>query len=437
MEILTISEFTKKFKTLVESEYYNIKLQGEISGYSVSKPGHIYLTLKDDGALINATIWATTAKRLTEDFQNGDKVIVSGSIGVYAPYGKYHIVINTIEKDGVGDLYKAYELLKQKLEKEGLFDKAKKTIPFLPKRVAILTSKDGAALTDFLNISYRRNANANILIVPVLVQGKNAGDDIVKNLKKISLMEDIDLVVLARGGGSIEELWCFNEEKVARAIFEMKKTVVSAIGHERDFTIADFVSDKRASTPSEAAEIIFKESNVIKQELNSLKEILINKYRDSLYKKRNDIDLLKSKLKNAKPSLETRKNYVERIKNKLVNEINQKLYYYQNIINEIKTQLVSNHPKNKLKQDKMLIENHKKQLEQSFKKYLTKKTTEIELLKAKINALSPLKILEKGYSVIYDENNNLITTSDKLTDSRKVLIKLKDGETKAIVKEWE
>jgi len=278
--IYTVSEVTADIKLVIENTFEHVWIEGEVSNFRPSSSGHFYFSLKDEKALLNAVMFnALSSKNVKFKLEDGLKVICFGKIEVYAPYGKYQIIIEQIEPKGVGSLQLAFEQLKTKLEKEGLFEeKYKVPIPYLPKNIGIVTSGTGAAIKDILKVLDRRFKDVHIVVNPVKVQGQGAAEEIVQAIEefnlyneKAELEDNIEVMIVGRGGGSIEDLWAFNEEAVARAIFNSKIPVISAVGHERDYTISDWVSDLRAPTPSAAAELVIPRKQDLEDSLNNLK----------------------------------------------------------------------------------------------------------------------------------------------------------------------
>ncbi|HCY77016.1 MAG TPA: exodeoxyribonuclease VII large subunit [Ignavibacteriales bacterium] len=255
-QIFSVSEITKSIKFILESTFEKISIEGEISNFKAHVSGHWYFNLKDEGAVINCTMWKGVNNYVFFTPADGMKIIVTGRITVYPPRGSYQLDVRSMKPAGVGELQAAFERLKQKLSEEGLFDeKYKKELPSFPKKIGLITASDGAAVKDMISVAERRFPLVELLVVPTKVQGAGAAENIAENIHKLNLLNDIDVIILARGGGSIEDLWAFNEEIVARAIFKSKIPVISGVGHEVDFTIADFVADFRAPTPSVAMEL--------------------------------------------------------------------------------------------------------------------------------------------------------------------------------------
>ena len=290
-EAISVTELNEYIKNKISDDEFlnNVLVKGEISNFKHHYTGHMYFTIKDENSLIKCIMFKTYTSNLNFVPKDGMKVIVFGTVSVYERDGVYQIYCKDMKNDGMGDLYTKYNELKVKLEKEGLFDKKyKKEIPLMPKIVGVLTSQTGSVIRDIINVSTRRNPNVNIKLLPIPVQGEGAGEKIAKAIKIMNDKKISDVIIIARGGGSIEDLWPFNEEVVARAIFNSKIPVISAVGHETDFTISDFVADLRAPTPSAAAELAVPEIKEIKNIINNYQ----NRYKQALKRK---LELMKLK----------------------------------------------------------------------------------------------------------------------------------------------
>ena len=353
--LLTVSQLTDLIKTSLEESFYDIWMEGEISNLRIPTSGHVYLTLKDKASQIRAIIFKSSARNIKFELKDGIHIICHGRITVYDPRGEYQIVIDTVEPQGIGALQLAFEQLKEKLLKEGLFDaKRKRPIPLLPRKIGIITSPTGAAIRDMLNIINRRFSNVHIIINPVPVQGEGAGIEIARAIEEMNEFEDIDVLIVGRGGGSLEDLWAFNEEVVARAIYNSKIPVISAVGHEIDFTIADFVADLRAPTPSAAAELVVKNKIDLMESLSYLFSRLKNGIKTLFDAKRS---ALREEIRAMKDPATRINEYIQRI-------------------------------------DDLSI-----RLTGSINRYLDGLKKRIGAEAGKLNALSPLAILSRGYSI--------------------------------------
>ena len=414
-EYLTVSQLTKYIKYKVDNDVNlrEVYLKGEISNFKAHTRGHFYFTIKDEGSRINAVMFASSASKVKFTPEDGMKILVTGRISVYEATGGYQIYVNEMMEDGVGNLYVAFEQLKKKLASEGLFDdRYKKAIPKIPERVGVITAPTGAAIRDIISTINRRFPLTEVILLPSLVQGEVAKEDIVRQIKRAENY-NLDVLIVGRGGGSIEDLWAFNEEIVARAIFECPIPVISAVGHEIDFTIADFVADLRAPTPTGAAEVAVPNKTDVINYLNQL----------SLRSRKaigNILELKKKRLDNI------RGNYILNNPLDLYSAKIQKLDYlteslvknYKNIIDKEKIKL------NNIK-TRPLFSNPLVILDKTKQKYA--------LLLGKLDALSPLKTLERGYGII-KIGAKAVTSIKDLKKDDLINIELKDGSMEAIIK---
>ena len=414
-EYLTVSQLTKYIKYKLDNDVNlrEVYLKGEISNFKAHTRGHFYFTIKDEGSRINAVMFASSASKVKFTPEDGMKILVTGRISVYEATGGYQIYVNEMMEDGVGNLYVAFEQLKKKLASEGLFDdRYKKPIPKIPERVGVITAPTGAAIRDIISTINRRFPLTEVILLPSLVQGEGAKEDIVRQIKRAENY-NLDVLIVGRGGGSIEDLWAFNEEIVARAIFECPIPIISAIGHEIDFTIADFVADLRAPTPTGAAEIAVPNKADVINYINQL----------NLRSRKavgNILELKKKRLDNIKS------NYILNNPLDLYSAKIQKLDYlteslvknYKNIIDKEKIKL-NNIKTRPLFSNPLLI------LDKTKQKYT--------LLLGKLDALSPLKTLERGYGII-KLNDKAVTSIKDLKKDDLINIELKDGSKEAIIK---
>lgn len=395
MKVYTVSQINGYIKKILENDIFltDIYLEGEISNFKAHSSGHMYFTLKDSGAAINAVMFRSYAERIKFLPENGMKVVARGYISLYEKTGQYQLYVNGMEPAGVGALYLAYEQLKQRLERSGVFDdKYKKPIPKMPKTVAVITSPTGAAVRDIINVTGRRNPNVEIVIVPVLVQGENAAPDIVRAIDMVNRWGKADIIILGRGGGSIEDLWAFNEEIVARAIFNSEIPIISAVGHETDFTIADFISDMRAPTPSAAAEIAVPEGNAINERVINLygriTKCADSKLYDNIAKYRYCIN--NYGFKNFSSRVFDSQIYVSEIYNKIENKLN-----------------------NDINRNRLLLKNCLDNIENK----------------------SPLNILKKGYALVYDEKGSILKDTEDVNVDDNIIVRFNKGSIKAKITE--
>lgn len=393
-EPITVTALNKYIKNIVDNDEFlgMVYIRGEISNFKNHYTGHLYFTLKDETSLIKCVMFKTYTSNLNFTPKDGMSVVILGSVSVFERDGVYQIYVKGMEMDGVGALYAEYERLKSKLTGEGLFDEnKKKKIPMLPKSIGVITSKTGAVIRDIINVTTRRFPNVNIKLYPASVQGKGAAETIVNGLKYFNQARNVDVIIVARGGGSLEDLWPFNEEITARAIYESNIPVISAVGHETDFTIADFVADLRAPTPSAAGELAVPELNELIWKLGNIRKKMCL--------------LLTQKL--------------ELMKNKYYSLMNSK---------------VLKNPYDVLQQKTLTVEKFESELISNIT--IKIKDDKLKLIKiaSSLDALSPLKTLARGYSIIEDENKNVITSVKEIKKDDIVSIVLADGSKEAVVK---
>ena len=411
---LSVSAITRylKAKFDVDENLQTVFLKGEISNFKAHTTGHFYFSLKDETSKINAIMFRSNASKVLFKPVDGMKVLVSGRISVYEAMGSYQIYVDEMLEDGVGNLYIAFEQLKKKLQAEGLFDKEhKRKIPKIPKRVGIVTASTGAAIRDIMTTIKRRFPICETILFPTLVQGENAKDDIVRNIEKAQDY-DLDVLIVGRGGGSIEDLWPFNEEVVARAIYKSKVPVISAVGHEVDFTIADFVADLRAPTPTAAAELAVPNMSDLKKHISQL-SIRLN---ESIFKKVNYLKLYLESVKNSyvikNPMImyENKRQSLDLMNEKLNNLMIGKVDGLKNTLDKLKKSYVLKSPQ-LLYKDKMI---------------------EVKNIIDKLELLNPLNILGRGYSITYLDDKALKNVSDVKKDDV-LSIRLSNGLIKSKV----
>jgi len=409
----TVAAVNAIIKDKLENDFQlrGIQVVGEISNFKHHQTGHLYFSLKDENSKINAVMFKSYAYKVKFTLEDGMRVVVNADIGVYIGTGAYQLYVKDIEPLGVGALYLEYERLKKQLEEEGLFDEnRKKAIPKFPKSIGVISAKEGAAIRDVITTIKRRWPIAKITLLPSLVQGKSAARSVVENLRKADSM-GFDTVIVARGGGSIEDLFAFNEEIVARAVDLMKTPVISAIGHETDFTIIDFVADKRAATPTAAAELATPNINEIRGLMMQTKARLQNAMASFLNDKRNTLYVLANNTYLTKPE----RFYAD--KGMKLNMLEQRLV-------SVKEKLFI--------QTRYEINNDKKRLERSLESLLIKDKNQLGELIAKLSSLNPLNVLKRGYGMVSKEEN-IITSINQVEEKDKLTITLADGKIKTIV----
>ena len=411
---ITVTQLTRYIKYKIDNDenLNEVFLKGEISNFKAHSRGHFYFTLKDEEARINAIMFSSQTKKIKFTPEDGMKVLVSGKISVFPSSGAYQIYVNEMTEDGVGNLYIAYEQLKKKLQEEGLFDEThKKKIPRIPNRVGVITAPTGAAIRDILSTIKRRWPLTEVYLFPSLVQGDEAKDDIVKQIKKAEKY-DLDTLIVGRGGGSIEDLWAFNEEIVARAIYECKIPIISAVGHEIDFTISDFVADLRAPTPTGAAEMAVPQLQDIKNYVKQINIRLENSIGNQLKKDRRRLTEIKNHnlWKNPMVIYQAKEmifdNIIERLKHSAKEIINQK----ENELLKVKSSYIITNPY----------------------QILDKKSNHYLQILSKLETLSPLKTLKRGYTLVKVEEK-VLNSVKQVKKDEKITITFHDGNIDAKV----
>ena len=387
-KVLSVSDLNRQVKNFLRKEFGSVWVSGEVSRPTYHSSGHLYFSLKDKNAQVSVACFRPHASRLRFKLEQGMEVVLYASVSIFEPRGDYQLVAEKIEPRGVGALQIAFEQLKEKLNEEGLFDESrKKPTPFLPARIGVITSPTGAAVRDILNVSLRRFPNAHITIFPVSVQGETAASEIAEAIKIFNTepsLNDVEVLIVGRGGGSIEDLWCFNEEIVARAIYKSRIPVISAVGHEIDFTISDFFADRRAPTPSAAAELAFPEKRDVENNLENCSR------RAGL--------ALKNRMEKNKMSL-----------------------------SEIKRSFVFRHFIERLNERSQHADELARQMNRACSVLMTRSKEKITAAAARLETLSPLKVLGRGYSVTTNENGNIIRSVGDVHKKNTIHTRLKDG----------
>ncbi len=394
-KVYSVTEITYHIRRLVQGDPVLVELlvMGEVSKFSASGAGHLYFTLKDENCELPCVMFRGEAEKIEAKLEDGQRVVVSGRIDVYANKGRYQLIASEIRPEGLGDLYIAFEKLKKKLEEEGLFkEEYKKPLPAFPKRIGVVTSKTGAAIRDILKILGRRYPIADVVLAPATVQGDQAPPTIIEGIQALNALGNVDVMIVGRGGGSIEDLWCFNDEQVARAVFASEVPVVSAVGHETDFTICDFVADKRAATPSAAAELVVPDVMEIMNQLYSMRDLFEDEMTDFISRYQDSVASFGSQLR-------------PRILLDLVNMNKQRL-------DEVHSNLTV-----------------------SQKHFLEMSRQRMEKLGGMLDAINPLATLDRGYSVALKLPEKLIIDEIAAVEvGNDIRLMVKDGNIECEVK---
>lgn len=392
--VYTVSELTRKIRLILEDEVGLVRVKGELSNFTVSSAGHSYFVLKDAQAMIQCVMFKRSVSLLSFKPKDGIMVEITGNISVYESRGQYQIIVELMREAGIGELAIAFNELKNRLEKEGLFaPEHKKSIPFLPQRIGVVTSPTGAAIRDILNVIGRRFANVEVIIYPVPVQGKEAAKQIAKAIERLNKLNLVDVMIVGRGGGAIEDLWAFNEEIVARAIYKSKIPIISAVGHEIDFTISDFVADLRAPTPSAAAELVTQNQEDIHNRIVALHNSLILAMKSK-------ISHLRLRLEKSAASYALRSPV-------------EKFHRYQQRLDETSERL-------HLRIHRIISDNKNRYY----------------IVNGRLIALSPLAILQRGYSIVYKEGKvEIIKSARQVEKGMRIVVVTGEGEYTAEVRE--
>jgi len=435
-EIISVSEINRRAKSILEENFPFVWIQGEVSNFFSAASGHWYFSLKDESSEIRCAMFANKSHRITFEPKDGDHLVLNGTLSIFEGRGQYQIIVEHIELAGEGALLKAFEELKKKLLTEGLFDDSlKKKLPSYPRSIAVVTSPDGAVIQDIINVLSRRSPFFNLTVVPTLVQGEKAAPLICEALNKASNLENIDLIILARGGGSIEDLWAFNNEEVARAIVNCPIPLVSAVGHETDFTISDFVADIRAPTPSIAAEIISQPYSELKETLEGYQSYLLKSFESQFDSQRTRITNLIKRIRHPGDKLREIGQKVDYLETALIQEMHQKVSFKKNQLNLTQLSLQQNSPQNKVKEAKVYLQNASKDLLKAFQLKIERKRKLLGELVATIEAVSPLSVLARGYSIISTEpEGKILSSSNQVKIGQTISAVLNKGSIKAEVK---
>ena len=435
-EIVSVSDINNLAKGLLEKDLSNVWIQGEISSFTAHGSGHWYFTIKDKKSSLSCVMFKFENQNVLFSPQVGDELILNGNISIYAPSGRYQFNVKHIEVFGEGALLKAFEDLKRKLSDEGLFEQErKKDIPPNPLSIGLITSETGAVFRDVINVLKRRSPFVILTLIESQMQGKTADKEICNAIKKANQTSDLDLIILARGGGSIEDLWCFNMESVARSIAESRLPIISAIGHETDFTISDFVADLRAPTPSAAAEIISQNhsnlSNSIIRLQTDLRSLLINKISKLKNDLKNQSSLLRHPGEKLRETSQRLDNLESKMKSLLVNITLEKQGRFERCVSTLK----SASPLNLIQPNQNAITVYSMNLLNAMKMNIEKKKKIYLKNINTLEAVSPLSVLGRGYSIVSNEDNNIISSSADLKLKQKIRARFKEGQVIAEVVE--
>jgi exodeoxyribonuclease VII large subunit len=430
--IYSVSELTREIKAILEGRFPQILVKGEVSNFTRSGAGHVYFTLKDLDACLSAVLFRTEARRLRFELRDGMSVLARGRVALHEPRGQYQIICDSVEPLGAGALQIAFEQLKEKLHKEGLFDPARKRrLPFIPRRIAVVTSPSGAAVHDFLRVLHRRFPGLAVLVVPARVQGDGAAHEIARAITRAAKQRRVEVVVVARGGGSLEDLWAFNEEIVARALAACPVPTVSAVGHEVDVTIADFVADARAPTPTAAAELLAPVKAELAADLAQRRHRLLRALRGQIDRKRAQLD--KVRIADPRRLIGDRKLSLDRLRQRLEDAFHAQLSLRNSRLAKLRERLQAQHPRERLHRLHREVARLQERLRALAHKALSARKHRFEGLAGRLDALSPLRVLARGYSVAFDERGRAVKSASEVRPGELLRVRLHEGELSAQV----
>ena len=438
-DILTVSQLNDNIKTFLEEAFGSLWVEGEVSNLRRPQSGHVYFTLKDDKSQIRAVYfrqYGYSRNRVANfDLEDGMKILCRARLSAYPPRGEYQLIVESVEPLGVGALQKAFEQLKAKLAAEGLFDEAhKKALPFLPGRIGVVTSPTGAVIRDILNITRRRFPSVDILIAPTRVQGSEAAGELIAALRNLHAYGKVDIIIIARGGGSLEDLAPFNDEALAREIFRSSIPIVSAVGHETDFTICDFVADLRAPTPSTAAELVVPERTDLQNSLYNLRQRLVAAQRRHLDDQKERLASLHARFKDPRRFLVDFSIRLDDLRERISRALRQRTQLLQNKLRHLELGLQSRNPERQVREKIILLNNLEKDIINGWKCYLRDREERLKKNAALLSSLSPLAVLQRGYSITRRlANGEIVRRASQLTFEERVSIQLAEGSIQARV----
>ncbi len=435
-QIWSVSQLTRRVKSILETQVSYVWVSGEISNWRVSPAGHAYFTLKDENSQIDAVMFRGKLMGVRFGPENGLEVNVFGMVTVYEKRGNYQIICDEMQPKGMGALQVAFEKLKKKLAAEGLFDEAhKKPIPMLPRRVGVVTSPTGAAIQDILNVIGRRFANVHVILSPARVQGEEAADDLVEAIRLIDAW-GVDVMIVGRGGGSMEDLWPFNEEKVVRAVYETQTPVISAVGHEIDFTLTDFAADMRAPTPSAAAELVVQERAALVQRVRQLSQRLAKSAKAQMSHARHRLDLARSSYVLRRPDdlFREQRMRTDELRERMETAMDEQVRAARTRVDKAGRALALLSPVNQVQRARERFASARARLTQTGPVVMASFRGRLGTLAAKLDALSPVAILSRGYALARRlPGRELVRDSAQLTPGDRVLLTFGTGGATATV----
>lgn len=434
-EIESVSEFTKKVKYLLETEIGGAWIRGEVSNLRRQASGHVYFSLKDEGSQVSSVLFRNDAFKQSVDLEDGMQVVVFGQISVYEPRGNYQLIVRLVVQDGLGRLQREFERLKAQLLEEGLFDEEnKKPIPTFPRAVGIITSSTGAAVQDFIRILKRREWVGHVLVLPAKVQGEGSAEEIADMIDYAQKLSGLELLVVGRGGGSLEDLWSFNEEALVRAIHRSDLPVISAVGHEIDFTLSDFAADLRAETPSAAAEVISSHYLELIDRFDTAVDNLAYWVNDGIETRKDSIEQFQRRLHLLSPSgrIEQSQLRIDDLAIRLQSVLSSTLLNYRNQLAEANLTIQTADPSSRIKRYRLQTESDGHRLQAAMSSEFMEKRSRLYRAESLLRSLSPDSILNRGFAIMRDDVGRPIVSKKSIQPGDKVTAEFKDGEAKLV-----
>ncbi|KTC21180.1 MULTISPECIES: exodeoxyribonuclease VII large subunit [Pseudomonas] len=434
-EVLTVSQLNGRARVLLEDVFSNIWVEGEISNLARPASGHVYFTLKDSGAQVRCALFRNNAARVRQALRDGLAVKVRGKVSLFEGRGDYQLILDTVEPAGDGALRLAFDALKEKLGNEGLFSsERKRALPAHPQRIGIVSSPTGAVIRDIISVFRRRAPQVELTLIPTAVQGREAINQIVRALQRADA-QGFDALILARGGGSLEDLWCFNEEAVARAIAACVTPIVSAVGHETDVSISDFVADVRAPTPSAAAELLAPDSSDLGRRLESLQRRLLLRIQNRLAHDRLRLDSLARRLRHPGERLRQQAQRLDDLDMRLRRAFEQRLNQRRERLARLDTRLAAQHPGRALALLKQRLDNLAERLPRAMRQTLATRRQHLQVQVQTLQVVSPLATLSRGYSILLDERGQAIRSAAQTRNGQRLTARLGEGELQVRVED--
>lgn len=425
---ISVSELNRQARTLLERSFLTIEVEGEISNFVKPSSGHWYFTLKDDKAQVRCAMFRNRNQLIRFNPKQGDKVVVRAKVSLYEGRGDYQLICDFMQQGGTGSLQAEFEALKLKLQSEGLFEtQHKQPLPEHPRHIGIITSATGAAIHDILTVLKRRYPGLPVTLYPTAVQGDEAPAQICRAIILAEAHNRCDVLIIGRGGGSLEDLNCFNNEQVAHTLFECEIPVISAVGHEVDVVITDFIADIRAATPSAAAELVSPDQHQLSLKLQHLKQRLERQQNQKLLQQQQRLDSLRNRLRHPGEKLQHQAQQLDQLELRLNQSIRQKLLSLSNRLSQLQTRLLSRSPDKQLNNKQLLIDNLRQRLQQATLNKLRQSDTRLKALAGILHTVSPLATLERGYAIVKDDTEHIATDANHFKPGDKIEVVLHKG----------